>query len=292
MDAFIVIVVGLCLIAGAARRLVRRGARAAGAARREAASWHAWRRREPPLAPRRAARAGALTRELGARPAPTSARSRNVNAASSWCFALAPVQETLQSMQQKVTELERDRQSQYGSLAEQLRARPRQRRGAAGDDRVARRRPALQRDTRRLGRDAVAARGRVRGSDPLRRLRSAGVGLRRRRGRPDMIVRLPGGKSLAVDAKVPLDAYLEASAMRSPRRRGGHRRAGCSNVMSRAVRAHVDALAKKSYWSGLDSSPEFVVCFLPSEALLATALEEDPTLLDTRSASVWRSRLP
>jgi len=46
------------------------------------------------------------------------------------------------------------------------------------------------------------------------------------------------------------------------------------------VRAHVDALAKKSYWSGLSSSPEFVVCFIPSESLLAAALEEDPALLD------------
>jgi DNA recombination protein RmuC len=46
------------------------------------------------------------------------------------------------------------------------------------------------------------------------------------------------------------------------------------------VRAHVDALSKKAYWSGLPSSPEFVVCFVPSESLLAAALEEDPSLLD------------
>ena len=48
----------------------------------------------------------------------------------------------------------------------------------------------------------------------------------------------------------------------------------------KAVRAHVDALAKKAYWAGLSSSPEFVVCFVPSESLLAAALEEDPSLLD------------
>ncbi len=48
----------------------------------------------------------------------------------------------------------------------------------------------------------------------------------------------------------------------------------------KAVRAHVDALAKKTYWAGLASSPEFVVCFVPSESLLAAALEEDPSLLD------------
>src|SRR5690606_372901 len=48
----------------------------------------------------------------------------------------------------------------------------------------------------------------------------------------------------------------------------------------KAVRAHIDALAKKAYWSGLDASPEFVICFLPNESLLAAALDEDPTLLD------------
>ncbi|MBN9195629.1 MAG: DNA recombination protein RmuC, partial [Microbacterium sp.] len=48
----------------------------------------------------------------------------------------------------------------------------------------------------------------------------------------------------------------------------------------KAVRAHIDALAKKAYWAGLTSSPEFVVCFIPSESLLAAALEEDPSLLD------------
>ncbi|MGO1854659.1 MAG: DNA recombination protein RmuC, partial [Microbacteriaceae bacterium] len=48
----------------------------------------------------------------------------------------------------------------------------------------------------------------------------------------------------------------------------------------KAVRAHIDALAKKAYWSGLEASPEFVICFLPSESLLAAAIDEDPTLLD------------
>lgn len=48
----------------------------------------------------------------------------------------------------------------------------------------------------------------------------------------------------------------------------------------KAVRAHIDALAKKAYWAGLDASPEFVICFLPSESLLAAAIDEDPTLLD------------
>ena len=100
-------------------------------------------------------------------------------------------------------------------------------------------------------------------------------------GRPDMVVRLPGGKALAIDAKVPLDAYLEASAI--PLTAQGEEAARRRTLLERhvrAVRAHVDALAKKTYWAGLDSSPEFVVCFIPSESLLAAALEEDPSLLD------------
>ena len=96
-----------------------------------------------------------------------------------------------------------------------------------------------------------------------------------------MVIRLPGDKAIAVDAKVPLDAYLEASAIPltalGPE---GARRKALLDKHVKAVRAHVDALAKKAYWAGLSSSPEFVVCFVPSESLLAAALEEDPSLLD------------
>ncbi|WP_354002888.1 DNA recombination protein RmuC [Microbacterium elymi] len=100
-------------------------------------------------------------------------------------------------------------------------------------------------------------------------------------GRPDMVIRLPGEKSLAVDAKVPLDAYLDASAI--PLTAQGDelaRRRSLIDKHVKAVRSHVDALAKKAYWAGLDSSPEFVICFIPSESLLAAALEADPSLLD------------
>ena len=100
-------------------------------------------------------------------------------------------------------------------------------------------------------------------------------------GRPDMVIRLPGDKAIAVDAKVPLDAYLEASAIPlTALGAEGARRKALLDKHVKAVRAHVDALAKKTYWAGLSSSPEFVVCFVPSESLLAAALEEDPSLLD------------
>jgi len=100
-------------------------------------------------------------------------------------------------------------------------------------------------------------------------------------GRPDMIIRLPGGKALALDAKVPLDAYLEASAIpETAQGEEGARRSALLDRHVKAVRAHVDALAKKAYWAGLDASPEFVICFVPSESLLSAALAQDPSLLD------------
>jgi len=196
--------------------------------------------------------------------------------------ALAPVQETLQSMQSKVDELERDRRLQYGSLAEQLRVAQEQ-----GE--------ALRGTTEALAGalKSNSARG-VWGETQLRRIvESAGltryvdfetqssVSSDAGAGRPDLVVRLPGDKALAVDAKVPLDAYLEASAIPlTATGEEGARRKALLERHVKAVRAHVDALAKKSYWAGLSSSPEFVVCFIPSESLLAAALEEDPSLLD------------
>ncbi|MDE0545756.1 DNA recombination protein RmuC [Microbacterium sp. C7(2022)] len=196
--------------------------------------------------------------------------------------ALAPVQETLIAMQGKVSELERDRQEQFGSLAEQLR------RAHESDE-------ALRATTESLAGAlrSGATRG-VWGETQLRRVVEA-AGLTRHvdfdlqasissdagAGRPDMVIRLPGGKAIAVDAKVPLDAYLEASAI-APTAQGAQaaHRSALLDKHVKAVRAHVDALARKSYWAGLESSPEFVVCFVPSESLLAAALDTDPSLLD------------
>ena len=196
--------------------------------------------------------------------------------------ALAPVQESLQAMQAKVELLERERSEQFGSVAEQLRL------GRETDE-------ALRSTTESLAGAlrSSAARG-VWGETQLRRVvESAGltryvdfelqssISSDSGAGRPDLIVRLPGEKALAVDAKVPLDSYLEASAIPvTAQGEEARRRKALLAAHVKAVRAHVDALAKKAYWQGLNSSPEFVVCFIPSESLLAAALDEDPALLD------------
>lgn len=93
--------------------------------------------------------------------------------------------------------------------------------------------------------------------------------------RPDLVVRLPGGRSLVVDAKVPLRGWLEAlEAPDEPTRRA------CVADHARQLRTHVGLLSAKEYWSRLSGSPEMVVAFLPADGLLAAALEADPSLLD------------
>jgi DNA recombination protein RmuC len=93
--------------------------------------------------------------------------------------------------------------------------------------------------------------------------------------RPDMGVRLPGGRTLAVDAKVPLSAFLEAaSAADDARRREALVRHG------QQVLAHVNQLAGKQYWSQFQPSPEMVVLFLPGDQFLSAALEFNPTLIE------------
>ncbi len=202
-----------------------------------------------------------------------------VSSENSVLTALAPVRETLERMQRTVTTLEHDRHTQFGALSEQLR------RAQESDD-------ALRAMTESLAGAlrSTATRG-VWGETQLRRVVEA-AGLTRHvdfdlqstissdrgQGRPDMVIRLPGGASIAVDAKVPLDAYLAASALGA--NADDAQRKPLMQQHVKAVRAHVDALAKKAYWGGLESGPEFVICFLPSESLLAAAIDEDPTLLD------------
>ncbi|CAH0134783.1 hypothetical protein SRABI44_01032 [Microbacterium foliorum] len=208
------------------------------------------------------------------------AEAQRVQQQNAVLTALAPVRESLQQMQQKVSAIEQERHAQFGSLAEQLR------RAQESDE-------ALRATTESLAGalKSTATRG-VWGETQLRRVVEA-AGLTRHvdfdlqttissdqgRGRPDMVIRLAGGASIAVDAKVPLDAYLEASALPVGDAHEAQRRQHMQKHV-KAVRAHIDALAKKAYWAGLDSSPEFVICFLPSESLLAAAIDEDPTLLD------------
>ncbi len=97
--------------------------------------------------------------------------------------------------------------------------------------------------------------------------------------RPDLIVRMPGGKHVVVDAKAPLQGVLDAYEARDEETRAGFLR-----DHARLLRKHVKTLAEKAYWAGLDSAPDFVVLFLPGEHLYGAALEADPALIEDAMA--------
>jgi DNA recombination protein RmuC len=97
--------------------------------------------------------------------------------------------------------------------------------------------------------------------------------------RPDLIVNLPGGKHVVVDAKAPLQGVLDAYQAHDEAERERHLR-----DHARLLRKHVKALSDKAYWAGLDSAPDMVVMFLPGEHLYGAALEADPTLIEDAMA--------
>lgn len=191
---------------------------------------------------------------------------------------LGPLAATLSRVEGQVSALERDRVDQYARLEAQL--------GAVRADGESLRAHtsalagALRSSTSRGSWGEVQLRRVVEHAGMLHRVdftaqaaapRPDGSGVR-----PDLVVHLPGGKNVVVDAKAPLAAFLEASeAPDDPQRQ-----AAAATAHARAVRAHVDVLAGKEYWTAFDPSPEVVVCFVPGEAFLAAACTADPTLLE------------
>ncbi|WP_427129989.1 DNA recombination protein RmuC [Pseudarthrobacter sp. S9] len=209
--------------------------------------------------------------------------------------ALAPVAEKLTAVQQQVSLLERDRLEQYGQLAQQLQE------ARLSDEQLLRSTHALESALRSNSargqwgevqlRRVVEAAGMLRHVDFHEQVHSGQLNSSATENslRPDLVVQLPGDKQLVVDAKVPLASYLAAQELGTAP--GGQQRSlqlgqalsgqqGHLAAHAKALKAHVDALSNKKYWDIPGNSPEFVVCFLPAESILAAALSADPALLD------------
>ncbi len=195
---------------------------------------------------------------------------------------LAPVSESLGAMQQKVASMETQRTEQHVELREQLRA------AQASEERLRATAESLNAALRNNSTRGVwgetQLRAVVEASGMLENVNfdvQTSIRVDDRTARPDMIVHLPGGKSIAVDAKVPFTSYLEAAAIPATADAGElARRDALLKQHVKALRDHVSALGQRSYWDGLDSSPEVVIAFIPSESLLSAALEADPSIIE------------
>lgn len=187
-----------------------------------------------------------------------------------------PLAETLAKLESQTVGLEQARAVAYTQLTEQVRQ-------------LFDSQQALQKETRSLG-NALRrpdVRGRW-GEIQLRRVvelagmqahcdfdEQASRDTEHGRQRPDMLVRLPAGKTIVVDVKTPIDAFMDAVAAEDD-----HHREAALDRFARHVKDHIGQLSAKAYWAQFEPSPEFVVLFLPGEAYFSAALQRDPALIE------------
>jgi DNA recombination protein RmuC len=191
---------------------------------------------------------------------------------------LQPVHERLQRYEEAVTKVEEERRKDFGLLSGHIEAMK------SGTERVSAEAAKLVNALR----NAPKARGRW-GEQQLRNvLESCGLSehcdfdteVSREadeggRLRPDVIVRVPGGQSLVIDAKVSLNAYQDAFGAVDEAERALH-----LDAHAAAIKAHVNTLGNKAYWAQFDDAPDYVVMFIPGEHFLSAALEQDGKLWD------------
>lgn len=197
--------------------------------------------------------------------------------------ALAPVQKNLDALQEKVSQIEEGRKREMGALGEQLKG--------LGEQQA-----RLDRETSSLS--AALRNNKVRGAWGEAQLRniveSAGLlehvdfdtqvvvtDANGHAQRPDMVIHMPGGKTIPIDAKAPYADYQRACEIPDTASQEElARKADLLRAHAKAVREHVKVLGDKAYWNAFSDAPDFVIAFIPNESLLQAALETDPTLMD------------
>ena len=211
-----------------------------------------------------------LSKYLDSARADLDARSKTID------HIVLPVKEALEKYDRQVMAMERAREKAYGGLTQQVAS-------------LASSQNQLQAETGKLAKALRVPHVRGRwGELTLKRvaelsgmqnhcdfIEQPSVQTAEGLQRPDMIVHLPGGRQIIIDAKVPLSAYLEALEAESEAEREGRLLAH-----AKQVQAHIHNLSQKSYWTGFHPTPEFVVLFIPGENFFSAALAEMPGLIE------------
>lgn len=192
---------------------------------------------------------------------------------------IRPLQEALKRYEEQIQALESKRRQDYGSLEEHLKmlsSASQQLQQETNSLVTALRKPQVSGSWGQLSlRRAAELAGMVAYCDFYEEV---SVETETGRLRPDMIVRLPNGREIVVDAKAPVDAYLNVISASSEE----ERQKALNNYVSQ-VRAHMNALGSKSYWDQFPESPEMVVMYMPGESFFSVALEHDHKLIEDSS---------
>ncbi|MDR0950958.1 MAG: DNA recombination protein RmuC [Candidatus Ancillula sp.] len=209
---------------------------------------------------------------------------------------LAPVDDVLKKVQTKIEDLENQRKEQYGSLEKSMQINQQQQEQLS---KVTNNLTSALKSNQSRGqwgeaqlRTIVEATGMVEHVDfdtqvawiknnGTTNTGTANSGTVSVAQRPDMIIHLPGNRSIIVDSKAPADKYFEAVAIDDfENQEKLAERDSLFKEYAKAMRRQVDLLSKKEYWAGDVETPDFVIMFIPSESMLSSALENDPSLLE------------